>query len=385
MRSDTKAKKTIIGVLLPRTTIKRLEQQKSSLRWDEMVQANKRWKTKLYFFCYEDIDLKNQTISGVFYNARLKKWKRKEFPYPNVLYRRVGSFNNKGKEFKQQLDSLGTKILNYERIFNKWDLHQHCEKNEFLCSYVPTTISYEDSESLLHMLNKYRELYLKKYSSGQGKHVIKVLKNSENNYECHHFRKRLTVKKFESFSSLVNYIEKFFRNKGFIIQQAIQLKCYNGRPFDIRAELQRDNNNQINIIGIMVRIGKENSPVTTHGTSYTLEDFFINKLNYTETEFSKLNNEINIFLKKVYENIEEMYGSCGELGIDFAIDQQEKIWFIETNAQTKKVSLKKAYGREKVYESYKNLLGYGKLITEKPGLFMKSAKKTYDHKSYSLK
>ncbi|MBU9723619.1 MULTISPECIES: YheC/YheD family protein [Bacillaceae] len=370
MEENTKEQTTIIGVFLPSNSINKIEKNKGSLLWREMVEANKNWQTTLYFFCEKDIDYNTKEINGIYFDTHLNKWTRNQFPYPNILYRRVSTLNQeKCQKFLKQIEERNIMIINYDRIFNKWDLHQQCSNSSFFSKYLPETIDYENRKSLLTMLNKYKELYLKKYCSGQGKDVLKVIKFSPSHYECQYFRTRLRIKTFRSFSSLVNYVESFFQNKEFIIQEAIRFQTYNGRPFDIRAELQRDINNQINITGITVRAGKKKSPVTTHGNSYKLESFFIKKLHYTKKEFIQLEQEMNTFLKDVYKNIEKIYGSCGELGIDFGIDQDHKLWFIETNAQTKKVSLRKAYGSGKVRETYNHLLGYAKLLTDKPELF----------------
>lgn len=64
----------------------------------------------------------------------------------------------------------------------------------------------------------------------------------------------------------------------------------------------------------------------------------------------------------MYQSIEQEYGQIGELGIDFAIDKEGKLWFIEANSQSAKVSLMKAYDAVNVEKAFLNPLEYAKFL-----------------------
>ena len=51
-------------------------------------------------------------------------------------------------------------------------------------------------------------------------------------------------------------------------------------------------------------------------------------------------------LYKTYRTVEGHYGSLGEIGIDIGLDKSGKLWIIECNPLSAKVSLMKAYGGE---------------------------------------
>ncbi|MDQ0157915.1 YheC/YheD family protein [Robertmurraya andreesenii] len=64
----------------------------------------------------------------------------------------------------------------------------------------------------------------------------------------------------------------------------------------------------------------------------------------------------------IYESLEKVYGTFGEIGIDFGIDQAGEIWFIEPNSKSAKVSLMKAYDQETFHQAFVNPLLYAKYL-----------------------
>jgi hypothetical protein len=78
-----------------------------------------------------------------------------------------------------------------------------------------------------------------------------------------------------------------------------------------------------------------------------------------------LQAKINRFLQTVFRAVEQVYGSFGEMGIDFGLDTQGHLWLIECNSKSAKVALYHAFGRQKVRQSFCNLLQYAKYLVEK--------------------
>ena len=67
-----------------------------------------------------------------------------------------------------------------------------------------------------------------------------------------------------------------------MIQKAIDLIKINDSKVDFRAELQRDGEGKINIIGVSARIGESQSPITIHSSAYPIEKFFKEFLFYSD-------------------------------------------------------------------------------------------------------
>ena len=67
----------------------------------------------------------------------------------------------------------------------------------------------------------------------------------------------------------------------------------------------------------------------------------------------------------MYSALEKIYGTFGEIGLDFGIDKKGEIWFIEPNAKSAKVSFQKAFGRRTFHQAFRNPLEFAKYLYEK--------------------
>ena len=83
----------------------------------------------------------------------------------------------------------------------------------------------------------------------------------------------------------------------------------------------------------------------------------------SEEQIEALRFKIISFLTKIYAAIETEYGSFGELGLDYAVDRNGKLWFIECNAKPGKDSLYMAYDEEMVQKAFITPLEYAKKIS----------------------
>lgn len=364
-----KITKPYIGVLVNNKTIKKLKDQKKLSLFATLVKANQLADTHLYFFSRHDVNLRKKRINGMYYDYKKGSWKQRGFPFPHVLYRKTGGHlgSSRYRKLRIAFSNHGVKRLNYEKSYNKWDVNKMLHSLEVMQPFIPETKPFKDMNDLEKMLIQHSSVYLKAYRSGRGKKVMRVKKLSNGKYEYSYYVKKLVYHTVKSKSELLNIINGFFKGKKFIIQQAIDLITVNKGLVDLRAEVQRNGKGKLEIIGVSVRNGKTKSPITTHSNSYPIDHFFTTYLNYTFIELNELKNRINTFLENTYTSIESLYGQCGALGIDFGIDKQGHIWFIECNSRSMKVSLKNSYGKKAVRHSNKTLLEYAKYIANDEG------------------
>jgi len=78
-------------------------------------------------------------------------------------------------------------------------------------------------------------------------------------------------------------------------------------------------------MGIMVRRGREGSPITIHSDVYPYDEFFINNMGISNDEVSELKKNIESVLIKIFQKVEAYYGAFGELGIDIGIDENKHL------------------------------------------------------------
>lgn len=359
--------KPLVGVFTKQSDIKKLRNQHTPFKINELLKANKIVKTTLYFFSGADVDLKFKKIKGIHYNEQ-GNWEQKKYPFTDIFYNRVakGLDASRYKNIRREFIKQGVKFLNAKSDFNKWEVYKVLKGNEDLKSYLPFTKLYEKPTDLISMFEKTHTIYLKGAKGRRGKQIMRVMCTPDgyeyryinyNNVVLHHVKQLQTLHK---------KIKQFFGNQIVIMQNAIDSHTINDRIVDMRCEVQRNGKNNIEILGIIVRKGKKYSPVsyTNQSLYFPFETFLKQELNYSEQKVADLLKKVKRFIHVVYRTIEASYGSFGEIGIDFALDRKGKLWFIECNATSGKTSLRKAYGKKIVRKSYLNRLNYSKYLME---------------------
>ncbi|MFB5660322.1 YheC/YheD family protein [Alteribacillus sp. HJP-4] len=357
-----------LGVYVSNRNWRALAKQRPHFRLNKLAKANESLKLNLFYFCSETIDTKHQLINGMYYDFEEKLWKSAIYHYPDFIYRRGGiSRKDKAKYriFMNQCKKQRTVLLNPSTLGN-WMVYNHFNSVGSLKDYLLETVLYEKPEDLYNMLTRHRCLYLKGVTGRKGKNVIRLEQREDNNYYLKHYEagiKKIHYKQFNDEEEMVSFIQQFYKGKKFMIQEAIDLLEVNNRGIDLRAELYRNTGGEISICGISARMGIKNSPITTHAEAIPVEKLY-EAINLSSKEIEDIQNKMEQFLYKVYRATEEKFGKFVEIGIDFAIDRNMNIKFIECNSQSTKVSLMKAHGINTLEDSMKNVLLYTKYLYE---------------------
>ncbi|SDH27069.1 YheC/D like ATP-grasp [Alteribacillus persepolensis] len=364
---EKKKKHDHFGVLVSAKNFHSLAEQKPHFRTKKLIQVNQKVaRFHLYFFCVSSIDIDNQLIKGVYYDFSDSTWKTGFFPYPDFLYRR-GGIGKKSKrryrKFTQQCKKKRIYLLNPSSLGN-WDVYHYFQSISSLKKHLQETVLYQYPDDLYDMVDKHRIVYLKGLTGRKAKNVIRIELGLDDRYRYRYYnaaQKKVETIVFKTKEDMIPYVQHFYKGKKFMIQKAIDLLEIDNRRIDLRAELQRNANGSISICGISARLGKSKSPVTTHADAMTLDELF-KYLKLTTAEKEKLWIKIETFLSKVYRATENKFGTFAEMGIDFALDEDYNIKFIECNSQSAKVSLCKAHGDKALEQSLINVLLYAKSL-----------------------
>ncbi|MDT8861216.1 YheC/YheD family protein [Alkalihalobacillus sp. MEB130] len=357
----------IIGVLVTNRVINKLMKGDHSMRgYDRLVQLSRAAKVAnvtLYFFSAKNVFF-SKAVKGMVMDEQ-GVWEKKLFPLPDVLYDRLATRDTKSlsEQIRREFDRKGIKKINSISYFNKGDVYTSLLKNEKVNKYLPESKWFSDEKELITFLKRHPKVYLKAARGGRGRSVLCIESIESNGYQYKYFRDdHLFTGEASDFHELFTFIQQFFKDRPFIMQKGINLLKIENSNIDFRAELQRNGEGNLGITGITARTGVKNSPITTHSSAYTLEQFFEKVLYYRPEEIYLIKDRFQTFLYDMYEAIEEIYGPFGEIGIDFGLDTNGDIWFIEPNAKSAKVSLYKAYDQETYFQAFLNPIEYAKFI-----------------------
>ncbi|ACB85151.1 YheC/YheD family protein [Natranaerobius thermophilus] len=354
----------IVGFYVRTGLVRNLHSQITSKQLDFIIEALKKARITLYFFSLTDVNLEDKSVNGTYYDEKTDYWTYGKFPYPDILYVRGGPVRPKSKfyQFQEQLREMNVKKLNSGPTFNKWHVLKVLKENNNLFHHLPPTVIYETKEDLNKMIAEYKDVYVKAVIGRKGKQVMRIKETSDGLYEYSFYVNNRLSKDTVNFKALCTVIRKFFGKKKLIIQKTISLPRIDNKIYDMRAELQRTGTGELELLEILVRVSQPNSPITQHSSSYRFNDFFSSFMNYNQETIGELKSKAENVLTQIYETIEGAYGPYGEIGIDFAIDKSGKLWFIEGNSRSTKVSFFKAADQETKLKSYLNIFEYSKFL-----------------------
>ena len=362
----TKLPRPIVAAYVSNKVFNNLMKQKDKKyhKIKALVQANEIAQTTLYFFSFDGVDFDHAVILGIYYNELERNWDLSYFPFPDVFYDRVNMTTRLRKihlnSIRIKFDELQIPTINSRHHFDKWELYALLCESERLSSHLPQTKRFSSMNDLAEMLQQCSKIYIKGRTGNRGMEVMSIQMLAEDEYEYKVHRSRVVKKTIHGLDNLMEIIASFFRKRDVIIQQAIDLLCINEKIVDLRGEVQRNGINQLEVTAVAFRVGRTDSPVSTRGTSYPFRSFCRENLFFGEEQTAIFKNQVEHFLIAIYNQVEKYYGPFGEMGIDLGLDQEGKLWFIECNAKSGKVSLANTSDKETMIKAYLNPLEYAK-------------------------
>ncbi|MDQ0157143.1 YheC/YheD family protein [Robertmurraya andreesenii] len=309
-------KRPIVGTFVSNSVIRRLNNQnykfRSYERIQELAKASVEAGVTLFFFSIKDFNFKKNVIVGTSFDIDSNQWKQDDFPLPDVLYHRGGGGGpNKfsAKQMEDILDEHQVVKVNSQSYFDKWEVYRDLSQINEVRKYLPYSVLYQREHDLRKFLLRNNEAYLKGVRGGRGKWIFRIQRKPNWKFEYSYYLNKMYTGQAESWQDLIQEIYRFFGDREFIIQKGIDLIKIKDRRVDFRAELQRDGEGKINIIGVCARIGESQSPITIHSSAYPIETFFKEFLNWPDNVLEKLMERVHQFLLCAWQRISLMGAS----------------------------------------------------------------------------
>lgn len=332
----------IVGVFItPRFLSKLLKSNDISYKVKQHVYASLVEKCFCYYFSFEHVDLENKKVKGFTFNPILKKWVHRWFPMPNVVYDMGIIFHDEEMPLVDKVRSYfkndpDTHLINTQKSFSKWRTYKRLSKYNEINHYIPYTEMYTGMDDVFSMLQKYKFIFLKSFYGTQGKDVLSI-KQNDNRYKLNFNDRGIKELVLDDTKQLEEIVKNFINGEYFIIQQGIRLLKFNGRSLDFRVLIEKNEKGQWEAIYNHCRIAKNKLTITSQsqGGDFALYEQLYPLLK--NSPYSKgyipNNQELVDATIKIAYYIEKEFGPQGELGMDMAIDDEGKIWFIEVNAR----------------------------------------------------
>ncbi|MBS4022848.1 MAG: YheC/YheD family protein [Dethiobacter sp.] len=313
----------------------------------------------LYSFNLKTVDWEKNLVIAYCLNPINKEWVKKTIPVPQIIYDRASFPGPKTIiGYKQRGKVKNILWVNSTRTFGKWETFQALKSIETTKNYVPETTLLTLS-NLTKLLKKYEYCFIKGNYGRNGSQVFRAEKR-KNYYLLKSGGDVVKTHKFLSLDQLYTYIRKGL-GKETILQQGIYLANIGNCPFDMRILVQKNILNEWIISALNFRIAKPGAIVTNFAAG--ARDAFLapgENLLHPNLSWEKIKD----ITFKVVNAMEVSFGILGEIGLDVALDNNNKLWLLEANSRPSGV----AY-REAPAEACKQIFGlpldYSKYLTKR--------------------
>ncbi|MEV2909716.1 YheC/YheD family protein [Paenibacillus larvae] len=262
------------------------------------------------------------------------------FPLPGLVYDRCFNRDAAGyRLYKYTVSRLrntpGLRFLG-AGVKGKWEVYQLLKEDEQISSILPQTIRYRNLTQLLRPLDRGKILFFKPDGGSQGKGAVRILKdkkgfyyltgkNTENKSFSHWFH---TETDFSSF------VRTFAGRKPYLIQPDLNLTASEGIPFDIRSLMQKNEHGHWELTGMAVRTGEPGSPTSNlHGGGKAREVLPFLTAHFGKYKARQLAKDVAGYSWRIAAVLEKKRGRMAELGIDFGISPDSRIWLLEVNSK----------------------------------------------------
>ena len=299
-------------------------------------------------------------IEGYCYNPNPQtargQWIFGEFPFPNVVYKRVPIDTNR---FNYLASKVGNRVIN-SNFFLKADLAAECEKDKEFASYFPHTEILRDEHQIRAIITKFQAAYIKPSNGSQGEGIYKVSFDQHERLKLIDRDKNIII--ISNSNKLRNYLGTW-RKKEYIIQEAIH--PINNKTIDFRVYVQKNGLKKWVCQGMIGRIAKIDTIITNlKYVDRVIEgQIAIQKLLHVERqEALELEQRIYDHCIGVCMEIDKRFGTYGDVAVDVIVDSSLRVWILEINKVYGYNGVKKIKNKQLLDTLYSTPFDYAKAM-----------------------
>lgn len=317
------------------------------------------------YFRLSDIDFKSGEV--IAYTVENEQFKKRRLPIPAVIHNRIMLKGPHDRERMRNLKQLGVHIFNDRNRFSKWYIHLLLEQKPSLKTYLPQT--YEaTTKTIKKMMKRHDQILIKPENGSIGKGILKLdrigskwelsypIPNGEHGqkWETETFR-----------FMLPSLLKARIRRNLYIVQERVPLACYGEAPFDMRVSVQRNNEGQWQVTGIVAKVASKGhflTNVARGGRTFTLEQVISQ---HPTLDLSQVKNTVAQLAIEIAQYLGRRHKNLADLGLDIGITDDGKPYFIECNARDLRITFRNANMIKEWEETHTTPIGYAAYLTRR--------------------
>lgn len=214
------------------------------------------------------------------------------------------------------------------QLASKWAKTEALLAEPALVQHIPPTRKYTP-EALFGMIQQHGMVVVKPIVGSGGGGIIKVARAGGG--FTHTYRER--TQRFADFDGLVRALGSRTRKRSYLIQKGIQLATVNGRPIDYRVKYVKTPSGweYRSLVGRIARRGLFVTNLSQGGDMVTAGQGIRASLGGPHVKGKKARmRALTVMSTRV---LERKYPGISQLGFDYGIDRQGKIWIFEVNTR----------------------------------------------------
>jgi hypothetical protein len=269
------------------------------------------------------------------------RWQQTTVPTPSVFYNRLPDRTYERRAdvqsiLKQLQKEPHIDVFN-PRFFDKWQLFQMIRQSSDLARLLPETHSLDEPETLQKLLQKHGSLVAKPIHGKAGIGMMRLSQSSSGYQLQYQNEKQKRTFHLNKATTLWKTLQTLKGRQDYLLQQCIPLALFAGRPYDLRALLQKNGHGRWGITGIGVRVAGPKA-VSTHvpmgGRIAPLSLVLNQTFGSQQKQIRAKIEETTLKLAHYIDQHEK--GRLGEMSMDLGIEENGEIWFFEANAKPMK-------------------------------------------------
>lgn len=295
-----------------------------------------------YVFGPGDLDWEAGLVRGAAL-ASDDAWVQREFPFPEVIYDRIPSVRTEERpevaETKERLRCLVQGRYFNPGFLNKWTLYRMMGRARAGGCPMPPTKLAEDFEQVKTLLHQYETVYLKPCYGSLGRGIVRVDRLGSKGFLVRLPRTGLSDREIRvsNEENLFHVLNQRLRWGRYVAQRGLRLARCGGRPFDLRFLAQKNAWGRWIVSSAVARLAHPGSAVSNvarggeiTGVASALEGAFGLSSREARMKLSWLRRRAVRLARAIEEASGQHYG---ELGLDLAVDDDGRAWFLEANSK----------------------------------------------------
>lgn len=328
---------------------------------------------QVFVFSPDWIDWPRQSVRGYTYDPLVGEWRHGRFPLPQAVYDRAfypshaQMLRHRGL-LQRLLQRPGVELLGLG-LPGKLDVYAMLAGDRSIANLLPRTERYTGPRALSEWLRVHGEALLKPHGGSHGKGVVHIRCAGGNRYEAYgRDRKNRAIRRyFSTKRELLDWAHaSLAAGRPFVIQQYLPLVTGADAPFDIRVLVQKNGRGLWRFTGAAARVGAAGGLTSNlHGGGAPCDAETLLRQEYGDARTIKLMQSIRDAALRVPRVLENAHGSLLELGIDFGIDRQGRIWLLEVNSKPGRMSFTRLHDKKARIAAITSPIRYARYVLDR--------------------